>query len=49
MEVEICYYNDVKGYVENVVLMYCDDLNRRLVGEVREEVSKVLGLLKVCC
>ncbi|GFS34152.1 pectin methylesterase 3 [Actinidia rufa] len=46
VEVEICDCDDVEGYVETVVLMYCDDLKRRLVSEVREEVSKVLGLLK---
>ena len=49
VEVEICDCNDVEGYMETVVLMYCDDLKRWLVGEVREEVLKVLGLLKVCC
>ncbi|XP_052183417.1 BTB/POZ domain-containing protein At5g60050 [Diospyros lotus] len=42
--VEICDCDDVEVYVETVVLMYCDDLKRRLMGE---EVSKVLGLLKV--
>lgn len=42
--VEICDCDDVEVYVEAVVLMYCDDLRRKLVGE---EVSKVLGLLKV--
>ncbi|KAH7836795.1 hypothetical protein Vadar_005787 [Vaccinium darrowii] len=42
--VEICDCDDVEVYVETVVLMYCDDLKNRLVGE---EVSKVLGLLKV--
>ncbi|KAE9461173.1 hypothetical protein C3L33_06915, partial [Rhododendron williamsianum] len=41
--VEICDCDDVEVYVEAVVLMYCDDLRRKLVGE---EVSKVLGLLK---
>ncbi|PSR90009.1 BTB/POZ domain-containing protein [Actinidia chinensis var. chinensis] len=44
VSVEICDCDDVEVYVETVVLIYCDDLKRRLVGE---EVSKVLGLLKV--
>ncbi|XP_057954762.1 BTB/POZ domain-containing protein At5g60050 [Malania oleifera] len=43
-EVEICDTDDVEVYVETVMLMYCEDLKRRLIGE---EVSKVLGLLKV--
>lgn len=42
--VEICDCDDVEIYVETVVLMYCEDLMKRLMGE---EVSKVLGLLKV--
>ncbi|KAL6967419.1 hypothetical protein U1Q18_033228 [Sarracenia purpurea var. burkii] len=42
--VEICDCDDVEVYVETLVLMYCDDLLRRLIGE---QVSKVLGLLKV--
>ena len=42
--VEISDCDDVEIYVETVVLMYCDDLRKRLMGE---EVSKVLGLLKV--
>lgn len=42
--VEISDCDDVEVYVEAVVLMYCEDLRRRLIGE---EVSKVLGLLKV--
>ncbi|XP_040993461.1 BTB/POZ domain-containing protein At5g60050 [Juglans microcarpa x Juglans regia] len=42
--VEISDCDDVEVYVEAVVLMYCEDLKRRLMGE---EVSKVLGLLKV--
>ncbi|KAI7984496.1 BTB/POZ domain-containing protein [Camellia lanceoleosa] len=42
--VEICDCDDVDAYVEAVVLMYCDDLKRRLMGE---DVSKVLALLKV--
>lgn len=42
--VEICDCDDVEVYVETVVLMYCEDLRTRLMGE---EVSKVLGLLKV--
>lgn len=42
--VEICDCDDVEIYVETIVLMYCEDLRKRLMGE---EVSKVLGLLKV--
>ncbi|ONI00448.1 hypothetical protein PRUPE_6G089700 [Prunus persica] len=42
--VEISDCDDVEVYVETVVLMYCEDLKRRLMGE---EVSRVLGLLKV--
>lgn len=42
--VEISDCDDVEVYVEAVVLMYYEDLKKRLVGE---EVSKVLGLLKV--
>lgn len=42
--VEISDCDDVEVYVEAVLLMYCEDLKRRLTGE---EVSKVLGLLKV--
>ncbi|KAM7527860.1 hypothetical protein LguiB_031270 [Lonicera macranthoides] len=42
--VEICDCDDVEVYVETVVLMYCSDLKRRLIGE---DVSRVLGLLKV--
>ncbi|KAK6935962.1 hypothetical protein RJ641_032992 [Dillenia turbinata] len=42
--VEICDCDDVEVYVETVVLMYCDDLRKRLLGE---DVIKVLGLLKV--
>ncbi|KAB2614876.1 BTB/POZ domain-containing protein [Pyrus ussuriensis x Pyrus communis] len=42
--VEISDCDDVEVYVEAVVLMYYDDLKRRLIGD---EVSRVLGLLKV--
>ncbi|GMN24466.1 hypothetical protein TIFTF001_000581 [Ficus carica] len=42
--VEISDCDDVEVYVETVVLMYSEDLKKRLIGE---EVSKVLGLLKV--
>ncbi|GLU11715.1 hypothetical protein SLE2022_284400 [Rubroshorea leprosula] len=42
--VEISECDDVEVYVETVVLMYCDDLKRRLIGE---DVNKVLALLKV--
>ncbi|KAF8396659.1 hypothetical protein HHK36_018284 [Tetracentron sinense] len=42
--VEICDCDDVEVYVETVVLMYCEDLKKRLM---REDVGKVLGFLKV--
>lgn len=42
--VEISECDDVEVYVETVVLMYCDDLKRRLLGE---DLDKVLALLKV--
>ncbi|XP_050371366.1 BTB/POZ domain-containing protein At5g60050 [Argentina anserina] len=42
--VEISDCDDVEVYVETVVLMYCEDLKKRLMGE---EVSRVLALLKV--
>ncbi|KAK6926865.1 hypothetical protein RJ641_008584 [Dillenia turbinata] len=42
--VEICDCDDVEVYVETVLLMYCNDLRKRLLGE---DVIKVLGLLKV--
>lgn len=42
--VEILDCDDVEVYVETLVLMYCDDLKKRLMGE---NVNKVLGLLKV--
>lgn len=42
--VEICDCDDVEVYVETVVLMYSDDLRKKLI---REHVVKVLGLLKV--
>ncbi|KAI9081880.1 hypothetical protein K1719_036142 [Acacia pycnantha] len=42
--VEISDCDDVEVYVETVVLMYLEDLKRRLMGE---GVSKVLSLLKV--
>ncbi|PON95686.1 hypothetical protein TorRG33x02_085150, partial [Trema orientale] len=41
--IEISDCDDVEVYVEIVVLMYYEDLKKRLIGE---EVSKVLGLLK---
>lgn len=44
VSVEILECDDVEVYVEAVVLMYCEDLKKRLMGE---EVSKVLELLKV--
>ncbi|KAL4295599.1 hypothetical protein GQ457_12G029400 [Hibiscus cannabinus] len=42
--VEISECDDVEVYVETVVLMYCDDLKKRLIGE---SVTKVLALLQV--
>ncbi|TXG73951.1 hypothetical protein EZV62_002530 [Acer yangbiense] len=42
--VEISECDDVEVYVEAVVLMYCDDMKRRLLGE---DLDKVLALLKV--
>ncbi|WOG86729.1 hypothetical protein DCAR_0205947 [Daucus carota subsp. sativus] len=42
--VEICDCDDVEVYVETVVLMYCEDLKRRLNGA---NVSKILGVLKL--
>lgn len=45
VSVEILECDDVEAYVEAVVLMYSDDLKKKLMGE---EVSKVLELLKVC-
>ncbi|KAI3939263.1 hypothetical protein MKX01_002131 [Papaver californicum] len=43
--VEISDIDDVEIYVETLVLMYCNDLKHRLMGE---NVEKVLSLLKVC-
>ncbi|XP_002531830.2 BTB/POZ domain-containing protein At5g60050 [Ricinus communis] len=43
--VEISECDDVEVYLEALVLMYCDDLKKRLMGE---EVTKVLAVLKVC-
>ncbi|KAL3518290.1 hypothetical protein ACH5RR_020879 [Cinchona calisaya] len=45
VSVEILECDDVEVYVEAVVLMYCEDVKKKLMGE---EVSKVLELLKVC-
>ncbi|KAL1090645.1 hypothetical protein V6Z11_D07G103700 [Gossypium hirsutum] len=42
--VEISECDDVEVYVETVVLMYSDDLKKRLIGE---NVNKVLALLQV--
>ncbi|KAF5744658.1 BTB/POZ domain-containing protein [Tripterygium wilfordii] len=42
--VEISECDDVEVYVETVMLMYCQDLKKRLIGE---DVNKVLDLLKV--
>ncbi|KAI4368800.1 hypothetical protein MLD38_017314 [Melastoma candidum] len=44
VEVEISECDDVEVYVEVVVMMYTDDLRRKLIGE---GVTQVLGLLKV--
>ncbi|MCL7039173.1 hypothetical protein MKW94_000793 [Papaver nudicaule] len=43
--VEISDIDNVEIYVETLVLMYCNDLKQRLMGE---NVDKVLSLLKVC-
>lgn len=43
--VEICDCDDVEIYVETLVLMYTHDLKKKLMGD---DVTKVLGLLKVC-
>ncbi|XP_076891084.1 BTB/POZ domain-containing protein At5g60050-like [Bidens hawaiensis] len=43
--VEICECDDVEVYLETLVLMYCDDPVKKMVGE---GVVKILGLLKVC-
>lgn len=45
VSVEILECDDVEAYVEALVLMYSDDLKKKLMGE---EVAKVLELLKVC-
>ncbi|XP_073111985.1 BTB/POZ domain-containing protein At1g63850 isoform X2 [Elaeis guineensis] len=42
--VEISDCDDVEVYIETLRLMYCNDLRRRLM---REDVSKVLGILKI--
>ncbi|KAG8082999.1 hypothetical protein GUJ93_ZPchr0014g47426 [Zizania palustris] len=42
--IEISDCDDVEVYIETLRLMYCKDLRRRLM---REDVSKVLGILKV--
>ncbi|KAJ4971730.1 hypothetical protein NE237_004829 [Protea cynaroides] len=42
--VEICDCDDVEVYVETLIMMYSDDLKKRLMNE---EVRKVLSLLKV--
>ncbi|XVE64798.1 hypothetical protein DITRI_Ditri07aG0130800 [Diplodiscus trichospermus] len=42
--VEIADCDDVEVYIETLRLMYCKDLRKRLM---REDVSKVLGILKV--
>lgn len=43
--VEICECDDVEVYLETLVLMYCGDPVKKMVGE---GVGKILGLLKVC-
>ncbi|XP_047328864.1 BTB/POZ domain-containing protein At1g63850 [Impatiens glandulifera] len=42
--VEISDCDDVEVYIETLRLMYCKDLRKKLM---REDVSKVLGILKV--
>lgn len=42
MEISEC--DDVEVYLETLLLMYFDDLKKRLMGE---EVYKVLALLQV--
>ncbi|XWS48900.1 hypothetical protein CRYUN_Cryun13aG0116500 [Craigia yunnanensis] len=42
--VEIADCDDVEVYIETLGLMYCKDLRKKLM---REDVSKVLGILKV--
>lgn len=42
--VEIADCDDVEVYIESLRLMYCKDLRKKLM---REDVSKVLGILKV--
>ncbi|XP_022720676.1 BTB/POZ domain-containing protein At1g63850-like [Durio zibethinus] len=42
--VEIADCDDVEVYIETLRLMYCKDLKKKLM---REDVSKVLGILKV--
>ncbi|XP_044487148.1 BTB/POZ domain-containing protein At1g63850-like [Mangifera indica] len=42
--VEIADCDDVEVYIETLRLMYCKDLKKKLM---REDVSKVLGVLKV--
>lgn len=44
VEISECESDDVEVYVEAVVLMYCGDVKKRLMGQ---GVSKVLSLLKV--
>lgn len=44
VDIEISECDDLEVYVETVVLMYSEDLKKRLIGE---GVDKVLGLLKV--
>lgn len=43
--VEIADCDDVEVYIETLRLMYCKDLKKKLM---REDVSKVLDILKVC-
>ncbi|XWS49984.1 hypothetical protein CRYUN_Cryun12cG0049600 [Craigia yunnanensis] len=42
--VEIADCDDVEVYIETLRLMYCKDLRKKLM---REDVSKVLGILKI--
>lgn len=42
--VEISECDDVEVYLETLILMYCEDMKKRLLGE---DLDKVLALLKV--
>lgn len=44
--VEISDCDDVEVYIETLMLMYCRDLRKKMM---RQDVSRVLGILKVIC